>query len=126
MIVAGSEGSLQTVVSRPVNVREIVDEAEVRELGGKRLDSSRRVHLIEINDARQFRAMVANVGDIESQLSGEGMLDAQRPVLDVRSVEIAIHGEGVARTWVGSSAVATLNQSSDVGRIDCGGLILPS
>ena len=69
--------------------------------------------------------MIANVRRLQGKFAGKGMLDTNRPVFNVGSTEVAIHGKGVARTGVGSEAVAALNQASHVGRIDRGGLILP-
>src|SRR6266849_6482160 len=125
MIVASGEGRLQSVVSRSIKIREVVDESQIGGLGGKRQRARHRIGLIEINDTRKFHSMIAHVGDVETKLPGESMLDAQRPILYVRSAEIAIHGEGVARTWIASDSVSALNKSSDVGRINWGGLILP-
>src|SRR5712692_2746457 len=125
MIVASGERRLQSVVSRSIKIREVVDESQVWGLGGKGQRARYRIGLIEINDAGKLHSMVANVGHVETKLSGESMLDAQRPVHHVRSAEIAIHSEGVARTWIASDSVSALNKSSDVGRINWGGLILP-
>src|SRR6266851_5183078 len=69
--------------------------------------------------------MVTHVGDVETKLSGESMLDAQRPVHDVRSAEIAIHGEGVARAWIASDSVSALNSSRYAGGINRSCLVLP-
>src|SRR5580693_5400648 len=98
MIVAGSESRLQSVVGRTVEIREVVNFAEVWKLGKRKNRISRvRSRLIEISDAGKFYTMVANVGDIECKLGGERMLDTQSPVFNVGSPEIAVHGEGVAR-----------------------------
>src|SRR5580700_9566566 len=99
MIVASGPGGLQTLVSRAIDVREIVYILKIRELSGKRQNRSPRCRggLIEVNDARKFRSMVANVADIESKPAGKSMLDAQSPVLHVRSAKIALHSEGVTR-----------------------------
>src|SRR6266849_8786929 len=125
MIVASGEGRLQSVVSRSVKIREVGDESQIWGLGGKGQRARYRIGLIEIHDAGKFHSVVAHVGDVETKLTGESMLDAQRPILHVRRAEIAIHGEGVARTWIASDSVSALNKSSDVGRINWGGLIHP-
>src|SRR6266700_1740075 len=90
MIVAGSESRLQAVVSRSIEIREVVNEAEVGELRGKRHSTSCQICLIEINDTGKLHAMVADVGDVETKLTGESMLDAQRPVFHVWSTEVAV------------------------------------
>src|SRR5260370_36765153 len=107
MVAARGQSWLQPVVSRTVKVREVVDLTEIREIGGKgqgAICGRSRWSLIEINDAGKFYSMIANVGDVESQFARERMLYAQSPVLYVRTAEITVHAEGVARTWVGSSA----------------------
>src|SRR6267378_3186084 len=104
VIVTRGEGCLQPMVSRPINVREVVDEAEIGVLGGKRLHACCKVRLIAINDAGKFHGMVANVGDVETELAGESMLDSESPVLYVGSAEIAIHSEGVAWTGIRRAA----------------------
>src|SRR5260370_27339642 len=52
------------------------------------------------------------------------MLNAQRPVFNVGGTKIAVHGEGVARTWVRWS-VPALNESRDASGINLGLLINP-
>src|SRR5580700_2977081 len=121
MIVSRSESCLQTVVSRPIEIREVVDQADIRILGGKGQSSRYWIGLIEIHDPGKFSSMVANVGDVEAKLAGESMLDAQSPVLHVWSAEIAIHGEGVARR-----RAATRYECSNARRIDWSGLIHPA
>src|SRR5207245_4109293 len=81
--------------------------------------------LVEINNARKFHSMVAHVGDIETKLSGKSMLDAHSPVDHIRSAEIAIHGEAVARTWIASDSVSALNSSRYAGGINRSRLVLP-
>src|SRR6266849_2762673 len=125
MIVASGERRLQSVVSRSIKIREVVDESEIRGLDGKRQRTRYRVGLIAINDSGKFHSMVTHVGDVETKLSGESMLDAQRPVHDVRSAEIAIHGEGVARAWIASDSVSALNSSRYAGGINRSCLVLP-
>src|ERR1700738_5112141 len=130
MVVASGKSGLQTVVRRAVKVREVVDLAEIREIVGKRESSRVDVELIEINDAGQFCGVVANIGDVERKFARERMLDAQSPVLYVRGAEITVHGEGVARTRVGSSAwhigaVAALNKGRERRGIEGRRLILP-
>src|SRR5258708_24988804 len=133
VIVASSESRLQTVVRRPVEIRQVVDKSKIGELPGEWLRGLAvcDVRLIEINDTGKFHAVVAHVGDIEAKFAGESMLNAQRPILNIRSTEIAIHGEGVARPGVRGSAterrvpIAALDQPGDAGGIDGGGLIRP-
>src|SRR5713226_1666269 len=123
MVVAGGQSCLQTVVRRTVKVREVIDLTEVRESGGKGQGAVRarsRRSLIEINDARKFYRVIANVGNVESKLARERMLDAQSPVLHVRSSEIAVHGESVARV-----RRATCHERSKIGGVDGRGLIRP-
>src|SRR6266849_901444 len=125
MIVASGERRLQSVVSRSVKIREVGDESQIWGLGGKGQRARYRIGLIEIHDAGKFHSVVAHVGDVETKLSGESMLDAQRPVHHVRSAEIAIHGEGVARTWIASDSVSALNSSRYAGGINRSRLVLP-
>src|SRR5712672_2084597 len=133
MIVASGKSGLQAVVGRTVNVREIIDLAEIRERAGKGLRGIRgrtRRSVIEVNDAGKFDGVVADVSNVERQFSRNRVLDAYGPVRNVGRAEIAVHGEGVARTRVGPStwhigAVAALNKSGERGAVDGRGLILP-
>src|SRR6266852_7604708 len=104
MIVASSESCLQTVVSRPIEIREVINEAEVRELGGKGQRSRCKIGLIEINDTGKFDCMVTHVSDVETKLAGKGMLNAQRPVLYVGSTKVSVHGKSIAGTGICRSA----------------------
>src|SRR5580693_4334376 len=121
MVVSRTESCLQTVVSRPIEIPQVVDQADIRILGGKGESSRYWIGLIEIHDPGKSSSMVANVGDVEAHLTGESMLDAQSPVLHVRRAEIAIHSEGVARR-----RAATRYQGSNARRIDWSGLIHPA
>jgi len=67
---------LQAIVSRSVEIREVVDEAEIGEVSAKRSHARNGISLIEINDTGKLRPMVANVGDVQTKLAGESMLDA--------------------------------------------------
>src|SRR5215472_3909056 len=131
VIVASGKRGLQAVVGRAVDIGKIVDETEVRILRGKGLSASSKVELIQVNDAGKLHAVVADVSGIERKLARKGMLYAYRPVLHIGSTEVAIHGEGVARTWgvttgVESYAVAAFGDCADnTWRIDCRGLIHP-
>lgn len=129
MVVATSECVLEAVIPGAVDVRQIVDDIEIWELRSEGLSSRRQCTwsgLIDVNHARKFHSMITDVSGFKRQLGGKSVLDAQGPVFNVRSPEIAIHGEGVARAWVGSGAVPALNQISNAGGIDSGGLVLPS
>src|SRR5580704_8921278 len=53
------------------------------------------------------------------------MLNAKSPVLNIGRAEVAIHCEGVARAGAARRAVATLDKSCNVGRIDRRSLIRP-
>src|SRR6202045_3062124 len=133
MIVASGKSGLQTVVRLTVKVREVVDLSEIgesRSKGQGAICGRSRWSLIEIHDSWKFYSMIANAGDVESQFTGERMLDAESPVLCVRGAEITVHGEGVARTRVGSSAwhigaVTALNKGRECSGIDGRRLVLP-
>src|SRR6266566_8947858 len=98
VVVAASKRGLQTVVGRPVKIREVVDQCKVGELaiqcegpshclsvsvcracedcrGGP---SGAGGWLIEIDHARELHSVIANVGDVETELAGESMLNTQR------------------------------------------------
>src|SRR5260370_12796390 len=120
MIVRGEQCCLQAVVSRTVNVRKVVYETKKRKLSRKRLRASCWVRLIAVNNAGKLHSMVPDVGGIEREPARKSVLNTQRPIFYVRGAEIALHGKGIA-----GSRVATLNQASDAGRINCCGLISP-
>src|SRR6266478_6434426 len=113
------------MVSRSIKIREVVDESHIGGLGGKGQRARYRIGLIEINDAGKLHSMVANVSDIEAELGRESMLNAHRPVHHIRSAEIAIHGESVARTWIASDSVSALNSSRYARGINRCRLVLP-
>src|SRR5207245_7263884 len=127
-----------------IEIREVVNQGEVRGLAVERVGAigcfcaavccargnrggrppGANGRLVEINNARKFHSMVAHVGDIETKLSGKSMLDAHSPVDHIRSAEIAIHGEVVARSWIDSYSVAALNSSRCAGGINRSRLVL--
>src|SRR5229473_521612 len=96
------------------------NETKKRKLSRKRLRASCWVRLIAVNNAGKLHSMVPDVGGIEREPARESVLNTQRPIFYVRGAEIALHGKGIA-----GSRVATLNQASDAGRINCCGLISP-
>src|SRR5438105_1652310 len=75
MIAAGSKSRLQAVVSRTVNICQVIDLAEEWVISGKRKNWISRVGigLIAINDARQFYSVIANIGCVKNNLAGKRM-----------------------------------------------------
>src|SRR5579864_5229155 len=108
VIVAGIQGGLQAVVVGFVDVRHLVNKGEVGELrvvGAARLlavaagNLGRRVgvHLVDIANAGQLGAMIADIGNFQRQVVVEGMLNVQGPVFHVRRAQMRVHPQNGAR-----------------------------
>src|SRR5207302_8095805 len=101
------QSSLQAVVVGTVNVSHLVDLSKIGEFAKEWASGlfavstgnlSRRcgVHLIDVANPYQVRSMIADVRDIQHEIGGKGMLDAQIPVTDIRSFEVLIHAQNAA------------------------------
>src|SRR6185437_10805819 len=52
---------------------------------------------IEVGQAEQFCSVVANVGNVQRQVSGNRALNIECPVRDIRSPEVTLDREEIAR-----------------------------
>src|SRR6266699_182912 len=125
------------MVGRAVEIRQIVEKAQVGGLAVERVGALKLLVAVIIRRARSnvggrpsrtscrlIDAMIANICRIDRQLSRKRMLDPKRPVFDIRSPEVAIHRKRIARVGV-SEAVSALDLTRYAGGIDGRGLILP-
>src|SRR6266436_6894166 len=123
--IASGQGILPAAVCGAIKIRESVDVAQIRKLGGKGQRPRGQISLVGINDASKLCPMIAHVSRFQREFAGECMLDAYGPIGHVRSAEVAIHGEGVTRSGVRTHAVTTLDQSCYARWINGRGLVLP-
>src|ERR1022692_47109 len=95
MKVARRQGALQGVVVRAINVAHLIDVGQVGELG--KGESSGRRHLVNVASAHQIRAVVAHVCNLEGKIVGDGVLNVQGPVINIRSGEVRVDSENRTR-----------------------------
>src|SRR2546422_3152906 len=109
VIVATSQGGLQTVVRRSIEIREVVNQCEVRGLAVERVGESgcfcaavccargnrggrppgANGRLVEINNPREVYPLVGHRRENEAKLSSKRKVEAHSPVLYIKEAESA-------------------------------------
>src|SRR5579864_3231493 len=95
VVVARTQRSLQTVVVRLVDVSHLKDVAQEGKLGVEgpgglaRAGVGAQSFLVDIPDADQIRAVVANVAKLEREVRVKRVLHVQGPVPNVGSRQVA-------------------------------------
>ena len=118
VVTARGERRLQGVVIGRVEVRYLVDELQVRKLSVKRpvgngfaviatggvFQRVGRIDRVEVPNANQIAAIVADIVNFPGKIVTQGALNAQGPILDPRRSDVPIDGEDAARRGMGDGA----------------------
>jgi hypothetical protein len=102
------QGYLEAVIVGPRKIRRVVDKAQVWELGRIGRNAGADIRLIDVPETEQPVAMIADICEIQHEVIGQLVLDAQVPVDDVGIAEIRIHAHDGAWRCVQAFAIAAL------------------
>ena len=105
----------RAVVVGLVEIRHLKDIAEEGELSVERTGglSSARVRaqrfLVDVANVGQIPAVIAHIGKLQREVRGKGVLQVERPVKDVGSLQVANHAhDGAGPSALGSQLMLLL------------------